>query len=92
MISIRLALSDVPLALRSESPPNPGYGARLVDDQVFDRELRRRGPVSRTNHVLESVRTMERLAAMTLVVEIRGGNVLMAVVSIACHERRNHPS
>jgi hypothetical protein len=88
----RLALSDVSLVLRSESPANAGCGARPIDNQVFDRELRRRGPMGRTNDLLESVWTVERLTAPTLVVEVGGGNILMALVSIACRERGKHPS
>ena len=88
----RLALCSVPVTWRSESPADAGHGARLVGDHVFDRELRRGTPMGRTNDLLESVWTMEGHPATTLMVEVRGGNVLMAVVRVACGERRHHPS
>jgi hypothetical protein len=44
------------------------------------------------NDLPESVRPMEGGPATTLVVEVGGGNVLSAVMRIACCECRNHPS
>jgi len=64
----RLALYSVPLTWRCKSPADASHGARLIDDHVFDLELRRGSPMGCTNDLLESVWTMEGHPATTLVV------------------------
>jgi hypothetical protein len=68
----RLTFYHLPLTWRSESPADASHGARLIGDNVFDRELRRGTPMGGTNDLLESVGTMEGHPATTLVVKVRG--------------------